>query len=190
MVSARLTCPVYGRSLAASSISAHRGRRACMERKFPHLEAQRLESVRWAKLEYNRLHARARRDALRELAMRLIEAPQAPSAIEEPIEEARLPSFGLGQLGPQVPDIGEEPGVPTDVIHTTTNLPVVIDMTEAEGEEPQDICPICQEVPADVVRSQSCSHVACWGCMSQFVSRVISRGAAPTCPVCRTALSL
>ncbi|KAG2815894.1 hypothetical protein JG687_00007211 [Phytophthora cactorum] len=149
MVSGRLLCPVCGRSLAASSISAHLGRRACMERKFPHLKAQRLESARRAKLEYDRLHATARRDALRELAMQLIEAPQAASAIEEPLEEARLPSFGLGQLGPQVPDVGEEAAVSLDVIHPPTNLPMVIDMTEAEGEEPQDICPICQEVLAD-----------------------------------------
>ncbi|KAG6954746.1 hypothetical protein JG687_00011623 [Phytophthora cactorum] len=150
MVSARLTCPVCGRSLAASNISAHFGRRACMERKFPHLKAPRLENAQRAKLEYDRLHARARRDALRELAMRLIEAPQAaPSAIEEPLEEARLPSFGLSQLGLQVPDVGEEAAVPLNVIHPPTNLPMVIDMTEAEGEEPQDISPICQEVPAD-----------------------------------------
>ncbi|KAG3021041.1 hypothetical protein PC123_g15837 [Phytophthora cactorum] len=91
--------------------------------------------------------------------MRLIEAPQAPSVIEEPLlqgpnaqeplDEARLPSFGLCQVGPQVPDVGEEAAVPLDGIHPPTNLPVVIDMTEAEGEEPQDICPICQQVPAD-----------------------------------------
>ncbi|KAG2907968.1 hypothetical protein PC114_g10654 [Phytophthora cactorum] len=28
-----------------------------MERKFSHLKAQRLESARWVKLEYDRLHA-------------------------------------------------------------------------------------------------------------------------------------
>ncbi|KAG3116827.1 hypothetical protein PI125_g4321 [Phytophthora idaei] len=113
-----------------------------MERKFPQLKAQRLESARRAKLEYDHFHAWTHRDSLRELAMRLTEAPQTPSAIEkilfqdphaqEPLEGAGLPSFGLGQLDPQVPNGGEEAAVSQDVIHP----PVVIDMTEAEGEEP------------------------------------------------------
>ncbi|EGZ12917.1 hypothetical protein PHYSODRAFT_334758 [Phytophthora sojae] len=120
------------------------GKRACLEKRYPILKAQRLEKARAYKREYDKLYHRARRDALNELDLRII-TTAAGDVTTTVVESLVLSVPGDIELGGSTTAQSSPPrSARRRRVFSAPAFPTVIDIT---GEEDQDedlsTCAIC-----------------------------------------------
>ncbi|EGZ05228.1 hypothetical protein PHYSODRAFT_342609 [Phytophthora sojae] len=120
------------------------GKRACLEKRYPILKAQRLEKARAYKREYDKLYHRARRDALNELDLRII-TTAAGDVTTTVVESLVLSVPGDIELGGSTTAQSSPPrSARRRRVFSAPAPPTVIDIT---GEEDQDedlsTCAIC-----------------------------------------------
>ncbi|EGZ13655.1 hypothetical protein PHYSODRAFT_335405 [Phytophthora sojae] len=115
------------------------GKRACLEKRYPILKAQRLEKARAYKREYDKLYHRARRDALNELDLCII-TTAAGDVTTTVVESLVLSVPGDIELAQSSPPRSAR----RRRVFSAPAPPTVIDIT---GEEDQDedlsTCAIC-----------------------------------------------
>ncbi|EGZ05195.1 hypothetical protein PHYSODRAFT_342571 [Phytophthora sojae] len=120
------------------------GKRACLEKRYPILKAQRLEKARAYKREYDKLYHRARRDALNELDLCII-TTAAGDVTTTVVESLVLSVPGDIELGGSTTAQSSPPrSARRRRVFSAPAPPTVIDIT---GEEDQDedlsTCAIC-----------------------------------------------
>lgn len=198
----RIACPDCHAVLSVASLPRHRDSRKCLETQFPNLRAERLRLTRAARQQYDRESARLRREAARRIQPLQLAEPMPIEVIVVEVEDA--PTTTIPLIRPAPTDVSATSNAPTVVQCTVQHSAPSASINSAGSDVQSDgVCPFCQSSMTNPVHPQSCSHLACADCWSEYIVHWIdssnrvpasrrSRSSVgnPSCPLCRVTLEM